>query len=308
MKLYMLTYAERYPEFTTATIKATELLIDAAKKRGHDLQVIYARECKMKFGKKPTILVNDKPLRGVKAIFVKSSFRGKQLFTHGNLIKQFELMGVRTINTFSSTVKTKDKVAMLQALSQGGVPIPKTTIVHSADYIVEEATEMGSFPIILKSVSGAQGIGVSIVESKRGLRSIAEMLLEDGDASPLIVQEYVKESSGKDIRIFIIGGKIVAAMERIAKRRGEFRSNFSMGGRVRLAELSEKEKSLARKAARVYGIDVAGVDLIRTKNGPKILEVNSNPGLLGITQATGIDVAGKLIDYLVQETISATHK
>jgi ribosomal protein S6--L-glutamate ligase len=301
MKLYLLSYSPlSNPD--SSTTKSINLLVEAAARQGHVLDIIKAKDCKLLFDNKPRMLIHGLPPRGIKTLLAKASFSGKNLLTHGNLLHQFELMGIKTTNSYASILRTKDKIMMLQTLSSANIPIPKTFIVRSAEYVGQIAKSIGSYPVILKSVAGAQGIGVSIVESDRGLRSIVEMILEDGDASPVIIQQYVKESRGKDIRIFVVGGKIVAAMERIATKKGEFRSNFSLGGKVRLAELSLSEKKLALKATKACGLDFSGVDLIRTKEGPKILEVNCNPGLDGITQASGVDVAGTLIKYLVRIT------
>jgi len=140
-----------------------------------------------------------------------------------------------------------------------------------------------------------------MVESKRGMRALLDMMTKTDEdfGGPVIVQEYIRESSGRDIRVFVVGGKIIAAMDRVAKKQGEFRSNFSLGGKVAIAKLTTAEKRIALKTTKVTGLDFAGVDIIRSDKGPKVLEINANPGLKGITEATGIDVAGELIDYIV---------
>jgi ribosomal protein S6--L-glutamate ligase len=299
MKINILVFSNlNDPE--RATYKAVELLRESAEKMGHELEIIKAKDCKMIFNDRSKLFVNSTPISGMKKLLSLPSFSGKNLLIHGNIIKQFELMGVRVMNSFDATSIAKNKISMLQALSVGKIPMPKTYAVRSAEYLGDIVKEIGSYPVILKSLSGSHGIGVSIVESQRGLRSVAEMFLDSEDSGPLTIQEYVKESSGKDIRIFIVGGKIITAMERTARKRGEFRSNFVLGGKVAVAELSEEEKRLAKRAAKACGLDFSGVDLIRTKNGPKILEVNSNPGLEGITQATGKDIAGELIKYYLK--------
>lgn len=189
----------------------------------------------------------------------------------------------------------------MQMLTKNNIPIPKTYILNSSRHIKEISEDIGSFPIIIKSLSGSHGSGVSIVESKRGLKSLLDLLTNSNGSEPIMIQEYIRESSGKDIRVFIVGKRIIGAMERIATKKGEFRSNFHLGGRVRVAEMSRKEKDVAFAAIRACGLDIAGVDILRTKKGPKVLEVNSNPGLEGITQATGRDIAGEIIKYTVQK-------
>lgn len=300
MKIHLLVFSN-LNNVDSSFVKSVNLLIDSAAKMGHQVELITAKDCKMMFNGKPRLLINNQDIaKNIKILLVKASFSGKNLQCNADLVKQFELVGVRTINNYAAISCSKDKIAMLQTLGKAKVPTPKTYIVRSVDYINEVAKEIGSYPVILKSVSGSQGIGVSIVESQRGLRSIVDMLIENNEGMPLIIQQYIKESSGKDIRIFVVGGKIITAMERIATKRGEFRSNFSLGGRVKIAELSEEEKKVALKATKACGLDFAGVDLVRTKEGPKILEVNCNPGLEGITQATGLDVAGKMIEHIVK--------
>jgi ribosomal protein S6--L-glutamate ligase len=200
-----------------------------------------------------------------------------------------------------AVMRAKNKLKTLQLLSKQNVPVPKTYIVsetQSLDSIVED---IGPFPVILKAMAGSHGSGVSIIESRRGLKSIIDMLVRNEAAEPVMLQEYIKESSGKDIRVFIVGRRIVGAMERIATRRGEFRSNFHLGGRVRVATMSRTEKDVAFAAIAACKLDFAGVDIIRTKSGPKVLEVNANPGLEGITKATGRDIAGEIIKYAARK-------
>lgn len=284
----------------SAISSSLQLLEEAAIKRGHTLTVISTEDCTFGFGKKPFVLVNNKKPK-MKILLTQPSFLTKNVEVHASLIRQFELSGIRCINSYHSIIKAKNKIRMSQKLSKYGIPMPKTYIVHSSTHLSEVMDKIGSFPVILKSVVGSLGIGVAIVESKQGLKSVVEMMLADEHSTPLIIQGYVRESRGKDIRVFVVGGKIIAAMERIARKRDEFRSNFSLGGKVKVASLSVREKRLALKAAEALDLEIAGVDIIRSNEGPKILEVNSNPGMKGITQATGIDVAGAVIEYVVKK-------
>lgn len=211
-------------------------------------------------------------------------------------VKQLQLMGVPVINHYLPIVRAKNKVRTMQILQHEGIPMPRTAVVHNIEYIDEAIDRLGSFPIILKVPHGSLGVGVSIVESRRSLRSMLDLLATGLKNQLIIIQEYVKEAKGKDIRVFVVGGKIVAAMERCAKR-GEFRANFHQGGSVGLIDLSQEEQDLALRSTKAIGLQVAGIDIIRTAEGPKILEVNSNPGLEGITQATGVNVAYHIVKF-----------
>ena len=300
MKLYLLT--PRVPKNPDSALKISlDLMTESAKARGYELVLISTEECKMRFTNTAEILVNNKKLH-IPVLIVKASFSWTNADVHASIIKQFELTGVETMNSFGAIATAKNKIRSLQIMSTKKIPIPKTYVVRSAEYVPEIVHDIGKYPVILKSVSGAKGIGVSIVESERGLRSIIQMMIDDDNSSPLIIQEYIKEASGKDFRVVVVGGKIVAAMNRIATRKGEFRSNFALGGRVKIAELTAEEKKIAIRATKAFGLDFAGVDIIRSKNGSKVLEVNSNPGLDGITKATGIDVAGAIIDFAIKRT------
>ena len=295
MKLYLLT--PRVPKNPDSALKISlDLMTESAKARGYELVLISTEECKMRFTNTAEILVNNKKLH-IPVLIVKASFSWTNADVHASIIKQFELTGVETMNSFGAIATAKNKIRSLQIMSTKKIPIPKTYVVRSAEYVPEIVHDIGKYPVILKSVSGAKGIGVSIVESERGLRSIIQMMIDDDNSSPLIIQEYIKEASGKDFRVVV-----VAAMNRIATRKGEFRSNFALGGRVKIAELTAEEKKIAIRATKAFGLDFAGVDIIRSKNGPKVLEVNSNPGLDGITKATGIDVAGAIIDFAIKRT------
>jgi ribosomal protein S6--L-glutamate ligase len=276
-----------------------DMLTEAAEKQGHKIEVIYSPDCQLAFTKKPHILVKNKRPKNINILLVKASFLGTDLDLHSNVIKQFQLSGIPVVNNHLSVIRAKNKVRTMQVLNRNGIPTPKTYVARSSKYIEDIVERIGSLPVIIKTLSGSHGSGVSIVETRNGLRSIAEMIIDNMKTGSLIVQEYVKESKGKDIRVFIVGGKIITAMQRIAANRDEFRSNFKLGGKVKIAELSPKEKRIALASVEACGLEMAGVDILRTKDGPKVLEVNANPGLEGITQATGVDVAGAVIKYTV---------
>lgn len=213
-----------------------------------------------------------------------------------SIVKQLQLMGVPVVNHYLPIVRAKNKVRTMQIMRHEGIPIPRTVAIRNVEYLDKAAAKLGSFPLILKTPNGSLGLGVSIIESRRSMRSMVDLISGNMKEGLIIIQEYVKEAKGKDIRVFVVGGKIIAAMERQAKR-GEFRANFHQGGSVALADLSEEEQNLALRATKAIGLHVAGVDIIRTTEGPKILELNSNPGLEGITQATGVNVAYHIVKF-----------
>ncbi len=293
------SYTQRLGENSQANIN---LLRQSAKALGHELKIIYDSECQMKFNHGPELIIKNHNEK-IDIVLVRPNPTGSNLEYRSLIIKQFEAVGIPVVNNYLSVMRAKNKLKTIQVLSQKKIPLPKTFIVTHSKYIDDIISDMGTFPVILKTVSGSHGQGVSIIESKRGLKSIIEMLTKESDHEPVIIQEYVKESRGKDVRVFIVGKKIVGAMERIATKRGEFRSNFHLGGRVKIASLSDEEKNIARQAAMACGLEVSGVDIIRTKSGPKVLEVNANPGLEGITKATNRDIAGEIINYTVNKYI-----
>lgn len=304
MKVHILTYGSPHNP-GRATKKDLELLQESAIKLGHEVEIIYARDCLLKFAKKPELIIKNKKAKNINILIARPNFLKERLDFQSGLIKQFEILKIPVINKHLPVLRAKNKLRTMQVLSRNNIPIPKSYIVRSSQYLETVMKDIGKFPVIMKSLSGSHGSGVSIIESQRGLNSIIEMAIQGETSTPLMVQEYVKESKGKDIRVFIVGKRIIAAMERIATKRGEFRSNFHLGGRVRVAEMSRKEKDVAFAAASACGLDIAGVDILRTKTGPKVLEVNSNPGLEGITLATGIDIAGEIIKYAVKKAKQA---
>ncbi len=299
MKVHVLTYG-RPSSSGTASKKDLELLTSAAQRLGHELEIIYARDCQLRFDKSAEILVRGKKL-DINVLLVRANFLREHVEFRSGLIRQFEYGGMPVINRRLPVLRAKNKLRTMQVMSRSGVPIPKSYFIRSAEYLDEVINDIGSFPVILKTIAGSHGSGVSIIESKRGLKSILEMVIDNEISGPLTVQEYIKESKGKDIRVFIVGRRIVGAMERIATKKGEFRSNFHLGGRVRVAEMSQEEKDASFAAIKACGLEIAGVDLLRTRKGPKVLEVNANPGLEGITKATGRDIAGEMIKYAVNK-------
>ncbi|MFH0814796.1 MAG: RimK family alpha-L-glutamate ligase [Candidatus Falkowbacteria bacterium] len=307
MNIAVLTFSTPQKSSSITDMDLT-LLREAAEKRGHNFNIIYASDCQIKLSRTPGLIVKNLKLKDVDVLITRANFLTANVDFNGSLIRQFELVGVLIVNKSIGVMRAKNKLKTLQILSQKNIPIPKTYMVSQSQNIEDIIADIGPFPVIIKSMIGSHGSGVSIVESKRGLRSIIDMIVRSNEAEPIMVQEYVKESKGKDVRVFIVGKRIVGAMERIASKRGEFRSNFHLGGRIRVATMTRKEKDVAFAAIEACGLDIAGVDLIRTKSGPKVLEVNSNPGLEGITKATGRDIAGEIIQYAVRKAARRKNK
>jgi ribosomal protein S6--L-glutamate ligase len=285
------------PVDNSSTSVNIELLREATEKLGHELRVIYDYDCQMKFIGSTGLCIRGYNLKDIKVILVKANLNGAKMQFRHTLIKQFELAGVNVINKEESVMNAKNKLCTLQLMSAHNIPIPKTYVINHSENLEEALVDIGGFPVILKAPSGSQGSGVSIIESKRSLRSVLQMTEQ---TDPVIIQEYIKESTGKDIRVFIVGNKIIGAMERVATKRDEFRSNFQLGGKVLVTKLSDYEKKISLSAVKACGLDMAGVDILRAKSGPKIIEVNANPGLEGITQATGKDIAGEIIKYMMK--------
>ncbi len=276
--------------------KGTKSVIREAKNRGHQVKVFFAREVGLVFGNGKRITYQGKEIKPSEfdVILVRPGFT-KDPSINSSIIKQFQLAGFYVLNGYVGVFRAKNKIRTLQMLDHFGIPVPKTVVVERPDLLEEAATEF-KFPVIVKSLYGTHGRGVFLAESKRSLAPIVEYLTAK-EKGPASVQEYIKEAKGKDLRVFVMGKKIVATMERLAKS-GEFRANFHKGGTVHVADLSLEEKQIAKRATDILGLDIAGVDILRTKTGPKIIEVNSNPGLEGISLASGIDVAVEMVNFI----------
>lgn len=217
------------------------------------------------------------------------------------IVKQFQLMGMPVVNTFHAISRAKNKLRTMQILDHYGIPIPKTIVVRDLKYINNEILkQVGGPPVILKTPFGSYGSGVVIAESKRAIMSALNFLWKQSGINIILLQEYMKESKGKDVRIFVVNGKVVGAMMRSAGR-GEFRSNIELGGKGEKTQLSEREAEVAIAATKALKLEVAGVDIIRSKKGPFVLEVNANPGFKMLEEVTGINIARQIIEYAVKK-------
>ncbi len=274
----------------------TRMIMDEARSRGHEVKVLYAGQVGLVFGNGKTLTYNGKVIdkNDFDIILVRPGFTADPS-VNASVIKQFQLAGFHVINSYIGVFRAKNKIRTLQMLDHFGLPVPKTHVLGDVA-MLESAAQEFTFPVIIKTIYGTHGTGVFIAESLRSLKPIVDYLTKK-EHGPVKLQEYIEEAQGKDIRVFITGKKIVAAMERSAKS-GEFRANFHQGGSVGTVTLTDEEKKLSIKASQVLGLDISGVDILRTKRGPKIIEVNSNPGLEGISKASGVNVAGGVVDFI----------
>jgi ribosomal protein S6--L-glutamate ligase len=301
MRLGILTFVVGKEQIAVGT----KSIVTEAKARGHAVRVLYAKHVSLVFGNGKTLTYKGDVIdpKDFDAILVRPGFTADPS-VNASIIKQFQLAGFHVINSYIGVFRAKNKIRTLQMLNHFGLPVPRTHVLGDAS-LLESAAKEFTFPVIIKSIFGTHGTGVFIAESMRSLAPIVDYLTKK-EKGPVKLQEYIEEAHGKDLRMFVAGKKILASMERSAKP-GEFRANFHKGGSVSMVELSKEERLLAIKAAQVLGLDVAGVDILRTKTGPKIIEVNSNPGLEGISKASGINVAAKLIDFIERRVETHQH-
>ncbi|MBA2653653.1 MAG: 30S ribosomal protein S6--L-glutamate ligase [Gammaproteobacteria bacterium] len=273
---------------------STARLIEAAEKRGHEVHVVNTLRCYMNIASnKTTIHYRGKEINCYDAVIPRI---GNSITFYGAaVVRQFEMMGVYSLNGSAGIVNSRDKLRALQFLSQQGVGLPITGFAHAPDDIGDLIKMVGGAPLVIKLVEGTQGIGVVLAETETAAESVIEAFL--GMKANILVQEYIKEANGADVRCFVIGNKVVAAMLRQAKP-GGFRSNLHRGGVAKEIKLTTLERNTAILAAKSVGLQVAGVDMLRSERGPLIMEVNSSPGLEGIERATGIDVASQIIKFI----------
>jgi len=281
---------------------STQRLIEACEQRGHEPMVIDALRTYMDIvSSKPVAHFKGEILPYFDAIIPRI---GASVTFYGTaVLRQFEVMGSFPLNESVAISRSRDKLRSLQLLARKDVGLPDTGFANSPDDIQDLIKMVGGAPLVVKLLEGTQGIGVVLAETKKAAESVIEAFM--GLKANILVQEYIKEASGADIRCLVVGGKVVAAMKRQAQA-GEFRSNLHRGGNASLIKITPAERATAIKAAKVMGLNVAGVDLLRSERGPLVMEVNSSPGLRGIEEATGKDVAGMIIDFI--EKTAKPHK
>ncbi len=269
-------------------------LIEAAEARGHEVQVIDVLRCYMNIvSAKPSVHVEGKPLTGFDAVIPRI---GASVTAYGTaVIRQFEMMGVYPLIESVALARSRDKLRALQLLSRKGIGLPITGFANKPGDSRDLIKMVGGAPLVIKLLEGTQGIGVVLAETNKAAESVIEAFM--GVRANILVQEFIEEAGGSDIRCLVVGGKVVAAMRRQAPE-GEFRSNLHRGGSASLVKITPTERATAVAAAKILGLSVAGVDLLRSERGPLVMEVNSSPGLEGIETASGKDVAGIIIENL----------
>ncbi len=275
---------------------STRRLVEAATQRGHEVRTIDVLRCYMNItSNRPSVHYQGEQLTGFDAVIPRI---GASVTFYGTaVLRQFEMMGTFPLNESVAITRSRDKLRSLQLLSRKGIGLPVTGFAHKPDDIQDLIKVVGGAPLVIKLLEGTQGIGVVLAETQKAAESVIEAFL--GLKTNILVQEFIKEAGGSDIRCFVIGDKVVAAMKRQGKE-GEFRSNLHRGGSADLIRITPEERSTAVRAARTMGLNVAGVDVLRSNHGPVVIEVNSSPGLEGIEPATGKDIAGMQIEFIAQ--------
>jgi ribosomal protein S6--L-glutamate ligase len=272
---------------------STKRLVAAAEERGHAAQVIDHLQCNLVLERgQPGIVYQGQPLAHFDAIIPRI---GASVTFYGTaVVRQFEMMKVRTAVDSQAIVRSRDKLRSTQILSRAGVGMPKTAFTNFSTDVPALIEHVGGAPVIIKLLEGTQGLGVVLAESAKAAQSVIEAF--HNLKARILVQEFISEAKGADVRAFVVNGEVVGAMRRQGKE-GEFRSNLHRGGVGQLVKLSRAEKAAALLATKALGLGIAGVDMLQSARGPLVLEVNSSPGLEGIEKATGLDIAGRIIDY-----------
>lgn len=275
---------------------STQRLLEAAKQRGHEAMVVNHLHCQVMIeGGKPTVLYEGRELDSLDAIVPRI---GASVTDYGcTVVRQFEMMSVFTTAKSQAIMRSRNKLRSLQVLSKAGVELPKTIFAnHPKNGDITQLIKLvGGPPVVIKLLEGTQGIGVVLAETAQAAKSTIEAFY--GLKKNVLVQEFIAEAKGSDIRAFIIGGRVVGAIKRQGEA-GEFRSNIHRGGNAVAVQLTPDEEKTAIQAARALGLKVAGVDMLPSERGPLVLEVNSSPGLEGIESATGVDIATEIIAYI----------
>ncbi|EEE45741.1 MULTISPECIES: 30S ribosomal protein S6--L-glutamate ligase [Stappiaceae] len=277
-----------------AKLYSHQRLKEAAETRGHELEIIDTLRCYMNIAsRRPEVYYNGEKLTGFDAVIPRI---GASVTFYGMaVLRQFEMMGVYPLNESVAIGRSRDKLRSMQLMARDGIGLPVTTFAHDPKQTEEVLRLAGGAPIVIKLLEGTQGIGVVLADSDRSAKSVVEAFR--GAGVNIMLQEFIKEAGGTDIRAIVIGGKVVAAMKRTGAE-GDFRSNLHRGGSAQVVKLSSEERATAVRAAKSLGLNVCGVDMLRSNHGPVIMEVNSSPGLEGVEKATGLDIAGKIIEYM----------
>jgi len=276
------------------SIYSTRRLMEAGEERGHEMHVIDHQRCYMDItSHKPSVHYKGATLKGFDAVIPRI---GASVTFYGTaVLRQFEMMGVFPLNESVAISRSRDKLRSLQLLSRRGIGLPVTGFANSPDDTEDVLKMTGGAPVVIKLLEGTQGVGVVLAETRKAATSVIEAFR--GLNANFLVQEFIAEAGGSDIRCLVVGGKVVASMKRQGKE-GEFRSNLHRGGSASLVRITPEERSTAVRSAKIMGLNVAGVDILRSNHGPVVMEVNSSPGLEGIETATGKDVAGLIVGFI----------
>lgn len=276
------------------SLYSTRRLIEAGEARGHTVRVLDHLKCYVSIEKsRPEIHYDGLPLIDTDAVIPRI---GASVTFYGcAIVRQFEMMGVISAVESQAIVRSRDKLRSMQLLSRAGVDMPITGFARNPKDKDDLIRMVGGTPVVIKLLEGTQGIGVVLAETKKAAQSVLDAF--HGLKTNILIQEFIKEAKGTDVRAFVVDGKVVGAMKRVGKE-GDFRSNLHRGGKAYPIKLTKEEKETALKAAKALGLGIAGVDMLQSNRGPLLMEVNSSPGLQGIEQATGIDIATKIISYV----------
>ncbi len=273
---------------------STKRLVEVGEKKGHEMIVVNHTKCDLVIEKKkPSVIYKGKELTDIDGVIPRIG--ASVTFFGTAVVRQFEMMKVFTATESQALVRSRDKLRSLQILSRASLGLPKTVFSNYSKDVSSVIDKVGGAPLVIKLLEGTQGLGVVLADNRNSAESILEAF--NGLQARVIVQEFIKEAKGADLRAFVVDGVVVGAMKRQGKE-GEFRSNLHRGGSAEIIELTDEEENAALKAARVMGLGVAGVDMLQSARGPLILEVNSSPGLEGIEKATGKNIALQIIKYV----------
>lgn len=277
-----------------AELYSHQRIVAAARARGHEIDIVDTLKCYMNIAShRPEVRYKGRALEGYDAVIPRI---GASITFYGlAVLRQFEMMGVYPLNESVAIGRSRDKLRCLQLLSRKGIGLPVTAFAHATSQPDDLIDMVGGTPLVIKLLEGTQGIGVVLAETRSSAKSMIEAF--GGVEANILVQEFIKEAGGADIRAFVIGGKVVASMLRQGAPE-EFRSNLHRGGKAQEVKITPEERSTAVRAAKTMGLNVCGVDMLRSNHGPVVMEVNSTPGLEGIELATGKDIAGMIIEFL----------
>ncbi|KNG93946.1 30S ribosomal protein S6--L-glutamate ligase [Pseudaestuariivita atlantica] len=285
-----------------AKLYSHQRLKEAAEERGHQLDIIDTLRCYMNIAsRRPEVYYNGSKLTGYDAVIPRI---GASVTFYGTaVLRQFEMMGVYPLNESVAIGRSRDKLRSMQLMARDGIGLPVTTFAHDAKQTEEVLKLAGDAPLVIKLLEGTQGLGVVLADTNRSAKSVFEAFRATN--TNILIQEFIKEAGGTDIRAIVVGGKVIAAMKRTGAE-GEFRSNLHRGGSAQVVKLSAEERATAVRAAKSMGLNACGVDMLRANHGPVIMEVNSSPGLEGVEKATGLDIAGKMIEFLEKNQAKGT--